>query len=271
VSSRTQRQRTAKASAKGKRPRAATAPSGGERQPSPRAATTPSGGERQPSPRTAPTSAAGEPPRPPRRRLPAEQRRAAILDSALEVFARHGYHAASIDDIAAAAGISKALIYEHFPSKRHLHAALLERHVGELFEALVESAATSEPGEIRLRAGVDAFLRFVESRPDAFRMLFRDAVEPEVAERLRQLGQQAALQVAELIATEPRAQRPDETEEEKAEAIEMFGTLLTGAVQQLALWWDDHPKVPRERLVERVMEFAWLGFERVRAGERIDR
>ena len=209
--------------------------------------------------------------RPRRRRIPAEQRRSAILDSAMEVFARHGYHAAGVDDIADAAGVSKALIYEHFPSKRHLHQALLERTVAELFERLVESAATSEPGEVRLRAGVDAFLAFVEERPDAFRMLFRDAVEPEVAKSLQQLAQQAALQVTELIATEPRAQRADESEEEKAEAIEMFGTLLTGGVQQLALWWDDHPKVPRERLVARVMEFAWLGFERLRAGERIDR
>ena len=189
----------------------------------------------------------------------------------MEVFARHGYNGAGVDDIADAAGVSKALIYEHFPSKRHLHQALLERTTAELFERLVESAATSEPGEVRLRAGVDAFLTFVEVRPDAFRMLFRDAVEPEVAKSLQQLAQQAALQVTELIATEPRAQREDESEGEKAEAIEMFGTLLTGAVQQLALWWDDHPKVPRERLVERVMEFAWLGFERLRAGERVDR
>ncbi|HEX8054887.1 MAG TPA: TetR/AcrR family transcriptional regulator [Thermoleophilaceae bacterium] len=204
---------------------------------------------------------------PPRRRLSAEQRRAAILDAALEVFAKHGYHAASIDDIAGVATVSKALIYEHFPSKRHLHAALLERHVGELFGLLVESAATSEPGEVRLRAGVDAFLAFVETRPDAFRMLFRDAVEPEVAEVLRTLGQQAARQVAELIATEPRERRADDEEED--EAIEMLGALLTGAVQSLALWWDEHPKVPRERLVERTMEFAWLGFERLRAGERL--
>ena len=205
----------------------------------------------------------------PRKRLTFEQRRVAILDAALEVFAKHGYRGASIDDIATAAGVSKALIYEHFPSKRDLHAALLERHVGELFERLVESAATSEPGEVRLRAGVDAFLSFVEARPDAFRMLFRDAVEPEVAQLLQGLGQQAALQVAELIATEPREKRAGDAEER--EAIEIFGALLTGAVQQLALWWDEHPRVPRERLVTRVMEFAWLGFERLRAGERVDR
>lgn len=209
------------------------------------------------------------PARAPRKRLPFEQRRVAILDSALEVFAQHGYRGASIDDIAAAAGVSKALIYEHFPSKRHLHIALLERHVGELFERLVESAATSEPGEVRLRAGVDAFLSFVEARPEAFRMLFRDAVEPEVAGMLQGLARQAAVQVAELIATEPREKRADDDEER--EAIEIFGALLTGAVQQLALWWDEHPQVPRERLVTRVMEFAWLGFERLRAGERVDR
>ena len=201
--------------------------------------------------------------------MPAEERRVGILDSALEVFAKRGYHAASIDDIAGAAGVSKALIYEHFPSKRHLHAALLERHVGELFELLAESAATSEPGEIRMQAGVDAFLSFVESRPDAFRMLFRDAVEPEVAESLRRLGQQAAGAVAALIATEPREHRDDD--DRAAEGIEMFGALLTGAVQSLALWWDEHPDVPRERLVARVMEFAWIGFERLRAGERFER
>ena len=201
--------------------------------------------------------------------MPFEERRVAILDSALAVFARHGYRGAAIDDIATTAGVSKALIYEHFPSKRHLHAALIERHVGDLFERLVESAATSEPGEVRLRAGVDAFLGFVEARPDAFRLLFRDAVEPEVAEMLRGLAQQAAREVAGLIATEPREKRGDDAEEN--EGIEMFATILTGGVQQLALWWHDHPDVPRERLVNRVMEFAWLGLERVRAGERVDR
>lgn len=201
--------------------------------------------------------------------MPAEERRAAILDSALEVFARHGYHAAAIDDIAGAAGVSKALIYEHFPSKRHLHAALLEAHVGELFERLAESAATSEPGEVRLRAGVDAFLAFVESRPDAFRMLFRDAVEPEVAESLRRIGQQATGAVAALIASEPRTERPGD--EQDPWAMEVFGALLTGAVQSLALWWDDHREIPREELVTRVMEFAWIGFERLRAGERFER
>src|SRR5213080_5140173 len=113
--------------------------------------------------------------KPARRRLSAPDRRAAILDAALQIFSSRGYHAASIDEIAQEAGISKALIYEHFPSKRDLHASLLESHVQEIFERLAAAAATSDPGEVRLRAGVDAFLEFVETRRDAFRMLFRDA------------------------------------------------------------------------------------------------
>src|SRR5919204_468999 len=77
---------------------------------------------------------------------------------------RRGYHGSSIDEIAQAAEVSKALIYEHFPSKRDLHLSLLETNIQEIFERLAESAATSDPGEVRLRAGVDAFLEFVELR-----------------------------------------------------------------------------------------------------------
>jgi AcrR family transcriptional regulator len=210
------------------------------------------------------------PPRPQpgsgRKRLSAEERREAILDAALEVFARRGYNGSSIDEIANAAGISKALIYEHFPSKRDLHVSLLERHVQEIFVRLAEAAATSDPGEVRLRAGVDAFLDFVETRRDAFRMLFRDAVEPEVSGIVASVQRQAAAAVAGMMATEPRAPRGDP--ERDLIAIEMLGQQLTGAVQSLALWWGDHPEVPREALVESVMNYAWLGLERLRAGER---
>src|ERR687889_1471827 len=137
---------------------------------------------------------------PPRKRLSAPDRRAAILDAALEVFSGRGYHGASIDEIAQQAGISKALIYEHFPSKKDLHASLLERHVQEIFEALAQAAAGPEPGEVRLRAGVDAFLEWVETHPRAFRLVFRDNFEDEVAVAIARLQQQATFAIAGLIA-----------------------------------------------------------------------
>ena len=99
-------------------------------------------------------------------------------------------------------------------------------------------------------------------------MLFRDAVEPDVADAMRRVQQQAAAAVAGLIASEPRERPEGESDEE---AIAMLAQLLTGAVQSLAIWWDDHRDVPRELLVDRVMDFAWLGFERLRAGERFAR
>ena len=211
----------------------------------------------------------------PRRRLTADARRDTILHAAQDVFAGRGYHGSSIDEIAQTAEVSKALIYEHFPSKRDLHVSLLERHVQEIFERLAESAATSDPGEVRLRAGVNAFLEFVETRRDAFRMLFRDAVEPEVAELVASVQRQVGAVVAGLIATEPRripaGDPTGEGGDLERRAIEMVGQQLSGAVQSLAIWWGDHPDVPREVLVDSVMNFAWVGLERLRAGDRFSR
>src|SRR3954449_893005 len=119
---------------------------------------------------------------PPRKRLSAVDRRAAILDAALEVFSKRGYNGASIDEIAQAAGISKALIYEHFPSKKDLHVSLLETHTQQIFIRLAQTADTDERGQVRLRIGVDAFFDWVETHREAFRLLFRDTFEPEVAE-----------------------------------------------------------------------------------------
>jgi AcrR family transcriptional regulator len=202
----------------------------------------------------------------PRRRLTADERRRAILTSAQDVFARRGYHGSSIDEIAQAAGISKALIYEHFPSKKDLHVSLLDMHVQELFDRLADNAATQDPGDVRLRAGVDAFLSWVEERRAAFRMVFRDAVDPEVADVLRRIQDQTTAAVAALMRTEPMAEV--ESERARERGITMLAQQLTGALQSLALWWDENHDVPREVVVEAAMNFCWLGLERMRDGER---
>jgi AcrR family transcriptional regulator len=197
--------------------------------------------------------------------MPAAERRAGILDAAMEVFAERGYHVASLDEIARTADVSKALIYEHFPSKEALWASLLDTQVAEVFRRLAGAAATSEPGEVRLRAGVDAFLAFVEERPGAWRMLFREAADPEVGSFLERVRSQVAGVVATLIAAEPAKWPAEDARRELA--VEMLAEQLTGAVQALANWWGDHQDVPRSVLVDSVMDFAWLGLERLRAGE----
>ena len=201
--------------------------------------------------------------------MPAGERRAVILDAAMKVFADRGYHASSIDEIAREAGVSKALIYEHFASKQALWASLLDTQAAEIFRRLAAGAATAQPGEVRLRAGVDAFLTFVEERRGAWRMLFREAADPEVAAFLDRVRSQVAGVVAALIAAEPAASPDDRAD--RRQAIEMLAEQLVGAVQALANWWADHQEVPRAELVDAVMDFAWIGLERMRAGERAPR
>ena len=205
----------------------------------------------------------------PRKRLSGEERRAAILESALAVFADRGYHAASIDDIAREGGISKALIYEHFSSKQQLYAELIELHADELFARIATAIAEAgSAGAARLAVGVDAFYGFVEDHRVPWRMLFREVTDAEVAMVLDRVLAQVTGLVAALIAEDPGASAAGDDEVAREEAIGMLAQMLVGSVQTLANWWADHQEVPRARIVEITMDYAWLGLERLSRGER---
>lgn len=210
-----------------------------------------------------PITQAGEP----RRRLSAADRRTAILGAALEVFSERGFHEASLEDVAAHGGVSKTLIYEHFDSKRALERALLETHVHELLGRVTAAIARAEGEEERLRAGIDAFLGFVAERPVAWRLLFRNVGDPDIAEAFDRLREEVSRTIAALmVANAPRAYRA--ADPDFAQATEMMAQQLTGAVQMLANWWDDHRDVPRQRVLEMAMDFTWLGLGRLGQGER---
>ncbi len=201
-----------------------------------------------------------------RRRIPASDRRVLIIEAAREAFADGGYEGTSLEQIAERAGVSKALIYEHFASKRDLHAAMLEQHVTELLAQLNEALEHAEPGEDRLRAGTEAFFTFLEERRGAAAIMLRNTSDPDVAlwlSRLRdQIGEEIvalmSAEVEELLAGDPQMRV----------AIEMIAQQQIGAIQSLADWWGEHRDVPKEQLVAAVMDLAWVGMERVSAGER---
>jgi AcrR family transcriptional regulator len=198
--------------------------------------------------------------------MAATDRREAIMGAAVDVFSERGYHEASLDDVASRAGISKALIYEHFDSKRELHVAILEMHVRELLARLARSVSTAPPGEERLRAGLEALFGFVEEHRGAWRMIFRNAGDPEIADAFARMQVEVASVIAALMATDA----PPELERgrDREVAIEMIAQQLVGAAQSLANWWNDHQQVPREQLIELVMDFAWIGLDRLGQGER---
>jgi AcrR family transcriptional regulator len=187
-----------------------------------------------------------------RGRLPARERRAVILSAAEGVFARCGYHRASLDEIAHAAGVSKALIYEHFASKRELHGSLLDAHATEIFARLQRGAGEGATSEERLRGGIDAFLGFVEEHREAWRALFRDAAEPDVAELISRVQAEAAAVVAGLMD----AQGEDADPAARDLRVAMHAQLLSGGIQSLATWWSEHPEVPRAVLVDEAMSFG---------------
>src|SRR5829696_240930 len=108
-----------------------------------------------------------------RRRMSAGDRRALILDAAREAFAEGGYHSTALEDVAERAGVSKALLYEHFDSKRDLHAAMLEAHVQDLLARIGAALVDAEPGEQRLRAGLEAFFSYLEESRGAAAILLR--------------------------------------------------------------------------------------------------
>ena len=109
----------------------------------------------------------------PNRRLSAELRREAILDAAEGVFGSMGYHEATTREIASAAGVSEALLYQHFPGKRQLFEAVVKRAASSLEGLLIGARSTPDP----LRVGLGAYFDFVEEKRDIYRVFFRQALQ----------------------------------------------------------------------------------------------
>ncbi len=197
--------------------------------------------------------------------MTAADRREAILEAAREAFADTGYHETSLDAVAERAGVSKALLYEHFASKRELYVAMLEMHVHELVERISGAVAGAEPGEARMRAGLEAFFGFVEERRGAWRIMFRNAGDPDVAVRLDRLRDEVAAAIVQLMSEE--AQRKGLDFPKLPQFVEMIAQQMVGAMQSLADWWDLHRRrCPGRRWSRR----RWISPGSARSGSARD-
>jgi AcrR family transcriptional regulator len=205
-------------------------------------------------------------PRPARKRLPAAERRELIEQSALAVFAERGYHGASIDAIAARAGVTPPVIYDHFESKLALHRRLLERTRDELLAMWTEQLGGDLPAEERIPRALDAWARYVQAHPYAARMFFVETTgEPEIQAVHREVQSQARAGLGVLLGREPGAEGIARSADPVA--LEMAAEVIRSGLTGLAIWWSDHPEVPREQIVATAINAVWIGFERVRRGE----
>ena len=197
-----------------------------------------------------------------RKRVPRAEREQQMLEAADRVFARRGYQAASMDEIAAEVGVTKPMLYAYFGSKEGLYLASVQR-AGEMLAQRLRDSAEGGPAE-RLEAGVHAFFSFVDERRSSWAVLYREASAGggPVAARVASLRNAVAATVSQLLADMSGTGRD-------AVEPEPIGHALVGAGESLANWWLDHPDEPVDKMTSRLMSFAWLGLERLARGERL--
>lgn len=188
-----------------------------------------------------------------RSRLPRDERRALLLSAALEVFTVSGFHAASMDDIADRAEVSKPVLYQHFPSKLELYLAVLDLHIDSLVFALQKAIASTKDNKNRVKATVDAYFGFIDSEGGAFRLLFESDmnVEPQVRQRLNRMTYDCAAAVSAVISLD--------TGLPKEESM-MLAIGLIGCAQITARHWlEKDGKIDRDKASAMVTNLMWRG------------
>src|SRR6266536_3832198 len=180
--------------------------------------------------------------------MTAEARREVIEQAALEVFAERGYHGASVDEIARRSGVTPPVVYDHFASKLELHKRLLERTRDELLAMWRESLAGDEQAEERIPRALDAWATYVQGNPYAPRMFFIETTgDPDAQAIHPQVQAQSRVALGAILGREPGAENIAGSAD--AQALEMAAEVLRAGLTGLAIWWSEHPDVPRERIV----------------------
>ncbi len=181
--------------------------------------------------------------------MPRSAREQLILRVAGQIFAEGGYERASMDRIAAMAGVSKPMLYAYFGSKEGLYLAYIERTGGELVQRLVNADRGNggDPPTGRLRAVINEFLAFVQQHSDGWTVLFRELnARRPLAEQVSQLRSEVVDEVRRMLETagEPSwaGLRPP--------ASEGVAEAIVGAGEALANWWLKKPEVPRQDVAD---------------------
>jgi AcrR family transcriptional regulator len=187
----------------------------------------------------------------PSKRLPVHERRVLIVEAAGRLFGDRGYEGTRLDDIAAAADVTKPILYRHFASKRALYLALLARHRDDL--ASFAGAIPAEgPREARLRAVLDLWFAYVEAHSYAWKMLFRDSSGGAEIQAFRlEVHARARAVLVEVIHSLSEVPIP-------RRELEPLAELMSMGMAGLVLWWIDNPGRSRQAIID-AMTRVWAG------------
>jgi AcrR family transcriptional regulator len=186
-------------------------------------------------------------------RLPRPARRRQLLGAAREVFVAQGYHAAAMDEIAERAGVSKPVLYQHFPGKLDLYLALLDESVAELVGAVSEALASTTDNAERVSATIRAFFDYVSGAGGAFRLVFESDLsnEPAVRARLDRAMYECAEMVSEFIRSDAGVSDDE---------ADLLGMALVGMAQVSSRFWlATERAIEKDTAEELLARLAWRG------------
>jgi AcrR family transcriptional regulator len=186
-------------------------------------------------------------------RLPRSARRKQLLAAAQQVFVAQGYHAAAMDDIAERAGVSKPVLYQHFPGKLDLYLALLDTHCEALVDRMRGAMAATTDNKERVLGATQAYFDFVDHESEAFRLVFESDLrnDPAVSERVARVEQLCIAAITDTIMADTGVSRA---------RAELLAAGLVGAAETAAQFWlAGGRQVRKAEAVQLVATLGWRG------------
>lgn len=181
-----------------------------------------------------------------------KERREQLIDVGRRLFAAKGFEAVTIEEIAAKAGVSKPVVYEHFGSKDGLYAVVVDREMNYLLGTVTQALTAEHPRELLEQAGL-ALFDYIEGRTDGFRVLIRDSPVATSTGNFASLLSDVATQVEARLAAEFRAR------DFPSKFAPMYAHMLVGMVALTGEWWLDVRKPKKSEVVAHVVNLAWNG------------
>ena len=186
-------------------------------------------------------------------RLPRSARRKQLLAAAQQIFVTHGYHAAAMDDIAERAGVSKPVLYQHFPGKLELYLALLDTHCDAIIAKVRDAMLATSDNKERVKGAVRAYFDFMDHESEAFRLVFESDLrnDPQVRQRVERVEQGCIAAVTDTIISDTNL---------GSDAAELLASGLVGAAGQTAQFWlANGRRTPKAEAETLVAALIWRG------------
>ncbi len=191
------------------------------------------------------------------------QRREQLLEVGRKLFAEKGFEGTSVEEIAAKAGVSKPVVYEHFGGKEGLYAVVVDREIRTLLDGINVALRVETTSRGLLEAAALALLDYIEGSTDGFRILVRDSPAGQSTGSFASLISDVATQVEHLLAAEFKSRKLD------PKTAPLYAQMLVGMVALTGQWWLDSPKFKKVDVAAHLVNLAWNGLSGLEGKPRL--